>query len=218
MAGNSACIIPIKSNSTRVPSKNFRKLGDKELYKHVVEKVLKAKCFDDIYIDSDSEEIKSYAAANKISFIDREKWLAGDDANGNDLLVHHKTLLKEYKYYFQVFVTSPFMTISTIKECHKILINSNEFDSIFTVTEENGWFWYKGQPVNYRPGILPRSQDVIKVVKETTGLYGIRADSLERYNCRIGANPYLYFVKHKEAIDIDNLKDFEYAEYIWKSE
>ena len=32
--------------------------------------------------------------------------------------------------------------------------------------------WFK-KPINYRPKILPRSQDARPVIIETTGLYGI---------------------------------------------
>lgn len=32
---------------------------------------------------------------------------------------------------------------------------------------------------NYRSGILPHSQDMLSVIEETTGLYGISSDSLK---------------------------------------
>ena len=47
-----ACFIPIKANSERVPGKNFRLLNGKPLYQFIVEHALAAKCFDDIYIDT----------------------------------------------------------------------------------------------------------------------------------------------------------------------
>ena len=34
-----ACFIPIKSNSSRVPSKNFRLLNGKPLYRHALDTV-----------------------------------------------------------------------------------------------------------------------------------------------------------------------------------
>ena len=54
------CIVPIKSISKRVKSKNFRIIGTKPLYRLLLDK-LKDANFDKIYIDSDSEEIESYA-------------------------------------------------------------------------------------------------------------------------------------------------------------
>lgn len=56
-----ACFIPIKSNSERVPGKNFRILNGKKLYEYIIQNVLQANVFDDIYIDTNSEEIVQYA-------------------------------------------------------------------------------------------------------------------------------------------------------------
>ena len=101
----------------------------------------------------------------------------------------------------------------TIRECVDKLTHSSKHDSILTATEEYGWFWYKDQPVNYQPNILPRSQDATPVVKETTGLYGISKRAYERYRCRVGATPYFYIIRdRKECIDLDTLEDFNLAE------
>jgi N-acylneuraminate cytidylyltransferase len=97
------------------------------------------------------------------------------------------------------------------------LRNSGEYDSCFTSIRHNGFFWLNSHPVNYRPAILPRSQDLEPVLEETTGLYGIRKESLERYRCRIGRNPYLHIVDKFEAVDINSEEDFRIAEIIGKN-
>ena len=51
------CIIPIKSNSTRVKNKNFQLLGDKPLYQYIIDHCIQAECFYDIYVDTDSPEM-----------------------------------------------------------------------------------------------------------------------------------------------------------------
>jgi CMP-N-acetylneuraminic acid synthetase len=73
-----------------------------------------------------------------------------------------------------------------------------------------------GNPINYRPDILPRSQDMMPLIEETTGLYGITSNSLNRYRCRIGKKPYIHIVDKFEAIDINTEEDFRIAEYIGK--
>ena len=78
------------------------------------------------------------------------------------------------------------------------------------------WFWFKRKPVNYNPKVLPRSQDATPIVCETTGLYGIRKNSLKKYACRVGKNPYFYEVDDEESIDLDNYKDFEYLEHYYQ--
>ena len=97
---------------------------------------------------------------------------------------------------------------------------SEEYDSCFTATRHNSFFWLNRLPVNYQPGILPRSQDLESLVEETTGMYGIARASLLKYKCRIGRNPVIYFVNKFEAVDINTEDDFSVAEIIgeehWK--
>ena len=58
-------IIPIKSRSTRVKKKNFKKIMGKPLYTILLEKVRRCK-FDEIYVDTDSFEIQKYCIKNQI--------------------------------------------------------------------------------------------------------------------------------------------------------
>ena len=159
-----ACFIPIKANSERVPGKNFRVLNGRKLYEYIIDQ-----------------------------------------------------LHPEYDYYFQLFATAPYLQADSIKKCVNTLTDSGTYDSCFTALKNHGFYWVNNQPVNYRPGILPRSQDMQPVIEETTGLYGISRDSLERYRCRIGRNPYIYFVQKFEAVDINTEEDLVMAEYIGRT-
>jgi CMP-N-acetylneuraminic acid synthetase len=208
--------IPIKSNSTRVPGKNFKHLNGKPLFQYIIDNCIQSECFDNIYVDTDSEEIKSYCFKNKVKWISRKPELTLDTANGNDVFhydIEYIENTKNHDYYFQLYATAPFLSPTTIRECVNKLTHTSKYDSILTATEEYGWFWYNKQPVNYQPNILPRSQDVVPMIKETTGLYGITKQSYMRYRSRVGACPYFYILRDKkESIDIDTHIDFEFAE------
>ena len=211
-----AAFIPIKANSERVPGKNFRVLNGKKLYEYICEHVKEANVFDDVYIDTNSAEISDYAKENGFIVIDRKPELARNTANGNDLLVYHCEQHPEYDYYFQMFATAPYLQPDSIRKCYEALLSSEEYDSCFTALENHGFYWLDRNPVNYRPGILPRSQDMTAVVEETTGMYGISRESLLKYRCRIGRSPYIYFVNKFEAVDINTEEDLLIAEYIGK--
>lgn len=211
-----ACFIPIKTNSERVSGKNLRILNGKKLYQHICEHVREANVFDDIYIDTDSNEISSYAHEMGFKVIERKPELALASANGNDLLIYHHDIHPDYDFYFQCFATAPFLQPDTIKSCYEMLISNREFDSCFTATANYSFYWYADIPINYRPNILPRSQDLLPVIEETTGLYGITQKGLDKYHCRIGKNPYIHLVDKFEAVDINTEIDFSLAEYIGK--
>lgn len=121
-----------------------------------------------------------------------------------------------YDYYFQLFATAPYLQPETIQKCVGYLTSSEIYDSVFTATENHGFYWLNGTPINYRPGILPRSQDMLPVIEESTGLYGITKESLEKYRCRIGRKPYIYPVSKFEAVDINTEEDLKVAEYVGK--
>ena len=120
------CIIPIKSISKRVKSKNFRIIGTKPLYTLLLDKI-KGANFDKIYIDSDSEVIEKYAKKNNFEFIYRDPLLSQDSANGNDLLIHHQKLINA-DLYFQIFVTAPLLKIETINNCISKLKNDHTIE------------------------------------------------------------------------------------------
>ena len=67
----SVCIIPIKSFSQRVKNKNFKLIGKKPLFKIIIDKIIKAKCFDKIIIDSDSDIIKKFCIKKNIKYMER---------------------------------------------------------------------------------------------------------------------------------------------------
>ncbi len=208
------CIIPIKSNSKRVKGKNFKVIGKKPLFKFLLDK-LKFTNFDEIYVDSDSEEIKNYCNKMGYKFIKRLKKLTKDNANGNDLLNYHAKII-DADLYFQLFVTAPLLSVSTINKCIKIMKRKKKYDSIFTISKIYSWFWFKKKPINYNPKTLPRSQDAEPVICETTGLYGIRKNALKKNKARIGHRPFMFEVSRKESLDIDDLEDVKYFKHILK--
>jgi len=207
--------IPIKRKSERVPGKNFRDINGIPLYQITIEK-LKNCDFDKIYVDTDSEEIKEYCLKNAIEIIDRLPHLAENSANGNDLLNYHSSIINA-DIYFQIFITAPTLSVQSINNCIKILKNAKNYDSILTVEEIYSWFWFDNNPVNYNPVELPRSQDAKPVIKETTGLYGIRKNALLANKCRIGNKPYFFKVDPSETLDLDNEEDFRTLSLLTKS-
>jgi CMP-N-acetylneuraminic acid synthetase len=207
-------IIPIKSISKRVKGKNFIKIHGKPLYRYLLDKLTHSN-FDEIYVDSDSDVLEDYCRKKKYNFIRRLPHLAKDNANGNDLLKYHEQIINS-DYYFQLFVTAPLLSIKSINACIKILKTKNNYDSILTINKIFSWFWFNNKPINYKPHILPRSQDAKPMIQETTGLYGISKQSLRKNKCRIGKKPYFYQVSDEENIDLDNKKDFQYLKFILK--
>lgn len=210
-----ACFIPIKSYSERVSGKNFRPLNGHKLYEYIIQNTIKANCFDTIYVDTNSDEVKEYCLKHGVNVIDRKPELASNIANGNDLLVHHYNLFPDYDYYFQLFATAPYLSPESIRACCEKLVSSQKYDSCFTATKNNSFYWFNDLPINYRPNILPRSQDMTPVFEESTGLYGISHKALSQFLSRIGRTPYIHIVDKLEALDINTEEDLLIAEAVF---
>ncbi len=208
----SVAIIPIKENSKRVKGKNFRLFAGEPLYQYFLKKIIEHP-FDAVFVDTDSDEVKEYTVSMGWNVIDRLPELATDTANGNDLLLYEASQV-DADIYFQLFITSPLLKTASIQRAYEIMVTELSYDSLFTATEIYSWFWYDGEPVNYNPKVLPRSQDAVPIVRETTGLYAIRKDALLSQKCRIGSKPYMLFVDEIEAVDVDTELDFRLAEFL----
>jgi len=206
------CFVPVKARSTRVPSKNVRRVGGRTLYERCFETLLEAG-FRDIRVDTDLEEVASAAAKLGISVIQRDPALATDSANGNDLLMAH-CALTEARIVVQAFVTAPFLKAETARRVVAAVQSSSEVDSAFTVAERGVWFWFDERPVNYDPAELPRSQDARRVLEETTAIYAIRREVAVRERCRIGRAPQFVVVDDVEAVDLDTEEDFVFASFL----
>jgi len=202
-----AAFIPIKSHSTRVPGKNFRPWKGRPLYQWIIDRTLDAGCFADIFVDTDSVEIADYAIERTVNVIRRAASMATDDANGNDLMVHHVYRNSQFDAYFQLFATAPELRAETIADCVRSLSASPDNDSILTGRRMGGWFWLDDRHPLYRPDILPRSQDWRGVWQESTGLYGIRRDAVCKHRQRIGATPIFHEITREEMVDIDDPED-----------
>jgi len=211
---NITAFIPIKTISRRIPGKNFRPFAGHPLFHYIMSAAVQAQCFDDIYVHTDSDEVRQYAAQLGIKDINAPQAMVGDYINGNMLMNYWAEVNKSADVLIQLFATAPLLTPESIKGAVQTLVKKPDYDSVFTATEELGWFWCQDLPVNFRPSILPRSQDSIKVTKETTGLYGMRRAAVETYRQRIGAKPYIYQVDEDEALDIDTEADWMHAEAV----
>lgn len=53
----SICVIPAKGTSTRVPKKNIREFFGKPIIAYSIEAARESKCFDEIWVSTDSKEV-----------------------------------------------------------------------------------------------------------------------------------------------------------------
>ena len=184
------CFIPIKKKSERIKKKNFQFINNKKLYQILIDKIKKIGVFDEIIIDTDSDEIKDYCKKKKLKFINRLKKLTTNKTNGNDLSKYWFKKFPDYQLYFTIHATSPFLKLKTINQAYKFLKKTKKYNSILLCEHMYDWFYYKNQPINHRTKSPIRTQELKPVIKDSTALYGIKVSEFKKGNWRIGDKPY----------------------------
>lgn len=207
-------IIPVKSTSSRISSKNIKLLGNKPLFIHTLEKLLNIKEIDEVWIDTDDMEIihlSQYYGIKNFHFFIRDKKLADNSTNGNKLM-ENEILNINSDIYLQVLCTSPFLKSETIISAIDIL-QQKKYKSVIGVYKEKLYLWDNEKPL-YDKHNIPNSNNLPDTIVEAMSLYGITKEDFLDSKMRIGHNPYLLPLIGEEIIDINYEKDFRSANKI----
>ncbi len=210
-----AAIVPMRHFSRRVSGKNYRTLGDKPLYRHIVDTLLAVPAIAEVVVDTDSEMIMQEVARDlpEVRLVVRPEHLRSEMQVMNEILLNTVTQV-EADYYLQTHSTNPLVRTETIVRAIATFLAAREdHDSLFSVTPLQTRLWTTdGRPLNHDPSHLIRTQDLEPVMEENSCVYIFRRDVLEARNNRIGAKPLVFAMDPAEAIDIDTELDWQIAE------
>lgn len=209
-------IIPIKLNNERLPGKNVKLLGNKPLIKYILNTLDEVELIDETYVYCSDEKINSYIEGNNVKFLKRDKVLDEPTANFTQIF---QSFINEVDadIYVYAHATAPFITKETIEQEIEA-VKSGKYDSSFTAEKIQDFIWSNNEPLNFDAKNVPRSQDLPVFYRETSGVYVFTKEVFNKYNRRIGVNPYIIEVGQKEMIDINYLEDFQLAEKLLEPE
>jgi CMP-N-acetylneuraminic acid synthetase len=205
-------LVPMRHSSERVPGKNYRPLGGRPLFHHIIETLRACPEITEIVIDTDSDTIRTDAAASfpDVRVVERPQHLRAGTVPMNDVLLHDIGRV-EADLYLQTHSTNPLLRAATISDgIARFLGAGADHDSLFGVTRLQTRLWTAdGRPLNHDPAVLVRTQDLEPIFEENSCIYLFTRQLLEERGTRIGARPLLYEIPRDEAWDIDEEVDFE---------
>jgi CMP-N-acetylneuraminic acid synthetase len=214
-----AAIVPMRHSSERVPGKNYRQLGGRPLYHHILSTLLETPSITSVTVDTDSEFIMTGLKEDfpEVGIVSRPEHLRGGEVPMNDVLGHDVTVI-EADWYLQTHSTNPLLRAETIESALGQLLEAGDrFDSLFSVTRlQTRLWWDAGRPVNHDPAVLLRTQDLPPIYEENSNLYIFRKEVLLARGNRIGQHPLLFEIAREEAWDIDEELDFRVAELLYE--
>lgn len=206
-------IVPMKGHSARVPNKNIRPMCGRPLFHWILRALLDVREIERVVVETDSDHIAEDAIANfPVTILRRPRELEGDEVPMNKLIEFHMSVLKA-PVYLQTHSTNPLLTPDSISRAIRAYRRKGDHDSLFSVTElKTRLFWPDGRAMNHDPNELIPTQDLPPVYEENSNIYIFTEESFRKRSHRIGLRPLMFPVHRGEAVDIDELIDFHFAE------
>lgn len=213
---NLKIVIPLKTNSERIPNKNLRQfIGNDSLFDIKARQLLKIFDPSDVYVSSENPIVKGYTDKYGFNFHLRDISLTGKNTRENKLV---KTIVDTIPGKPDIMwcqVTQPLFDEfdSLMKVYHNL---DSKYDSICVVKKHRHHLLdEKGNPVNFNFGYWHKiSQDLPKLYEVTWAAFIMKRDMLEQAWYQIGRNPYLFETK-RPLVDIDEISDFEMAAVLY---
>lgn len=206
--------LPAKGTSERIASKNMKLLNGKPLFLHTLEKLVSCDFIDEVYLDSESEEILNYASYLNYIPLKRKPELATNKTDGHQMFFNEVSQV-DADIYIQILGTSPFISPQTIKKGIEILSTDDKYDSVVLMKKEKEYLWKDNQPL-YDKYHVPNSNTLPDTIIESMGLYIVKKDTALQTKMRYGEHVYMLTADALETVDVNYPDEFELAECIMR--
>ena len=210
--------IPVRLGSKRVPKKNIRLICGKPMVGYAVEACRESTLVDEVYINSEAEELRCLAHEYGVHFYQRSPELAEDhvvqDEFNYDFLTHI-----DCDVLVMVNPVSPLVLAEDIDDAIRFF-EAGSYDTVISVREERLQSFYQAQPVNFNVDEkLPMTQnlDPIQLCSWTVCVW--RADRLRAHFEEHGFGVFvgqvgLYPFNAVRSLKVSTEMDFQLAEVV----
>jgi len=218
-------LIPARGGSKGLPGKNIKNFAGKPLIAYTIESAKKSKLVSKVVVSTDAKDIAAVAKKYGAEVIDRPKNLATDIAPVSGAVLHSLNWLKEQGETFNLLVllqpTSPLRTSQDIDDALKTFVKSKG-DSLVSVSpvDHSPYRMFKIEkylkPLFGQKYLKARKQDPPKVYRPNGAIYVLPATTFYKHRKFYVGRVVPYIMPLEKSIDIDSLRDFLFAELLFK--
>ncbi|MCK9617664.1 MAG: hypothetical protein M0R21_07480 [Lentimicrobiaceae bacterium] len=208
--------IPVRLGSKRVPKKNLRLLNGKPMVAYAIDACIKAKCIDEVYVNTEGEIMKKLCTELRVNYFERIPELLQDNVVQDQF--NYDFLCKvETENLVMVNPVSPLVLAEDIDKAIEYYEYHN-LDCLISVREEKLQAFYKGKPVNFDTNfLLPMTQDLepIQLSAWTVCIWNTKKfkEHFEKYGYAVFIGKYgLYPFDPIRSIKVSTEEDFILAE------
>ena len=224
-------IIPARAGSKGIPNKNIVELYGKPLIYYSITSALKSRYIDKIIVSTDDSQIATIAKSHgaTIPFI-RPKKIAEDDTPDFPVFHHAIKEMEEQEFFPDLVLnlrpTAPFRSSSTIEKAIELFVERTP-DSIRSMSKvkKHPYWMFKIDDLYARPFIKDKSMKEYPRRQLLPDLYYIDGviDIMSRdiiINKRnlYGEDIVAFLSSGDESVDIDDMNDLKYAQYILEND
>ena len=221
---NNVAFIFARGGSKGIKNKNIIKFNGKPLISHTIESALNSKLFKDIVVSTDDDKISEISKSSGALVLSRPMELATDDSNE---FLSWKHAVNSYNKAFDNFIslpcTSPLRNFTTINNMINIY-KRTQCDLLLGVTQSNHIpnfnmvkLTEEGKVYEYETSVnkVFRRQDALNCYNITTYAYITSPEYIVNADDLMCGNIYGHILSKQESIDIDDIFDFKFAEYLY---
>lgn len=211
--------LPLKEHSTRCVDKNWRTLGDRPLFAHIIDTMQASTSIEGVIVNVDTD-----AAADRVSewhgdtvhVTRRPERLMSPTASTVDLFLEDMAGAYDDEVWLLTHCTTPFVRSETLDGALQWFTAQSRYDSVISVsTLRERLYDELGRAINHNVNIQLPLQNLPPVYVENNAFFIVRPKTAQRQHNRIGMRPYLYEIADAEAVDIDTEHDFRFAEWLY---
>ena len=209
-------LVAVRSGSMRVKDKNLRPFAGSNLLMLKLEQLKRIKLLDGIIVNSNDDEMLGIARNMGCETVKREAFYASNEVMTSDL----------YRYLAEnantdviayINVTNPLLKDETISMAIQTYFdNKTMFDSLNSAHLIKEFLFKDNKPINYDLRKQPRSQDLPDIMALNFAINIIERKTMIECCNVVGNKPNIFVIDEVEGTDIDNLIDFEFAEFMYK--
>jgi N-acylneuraminate cytidylyltransferase len=208
-------LMPLRGGSRAIPSKNVKRMAGRPLFAWSLEAAVESGCFDEIYVATDSPEIRSAVAREfpaRVHVIGRPAETATDTASTESVMLHFQTQVG-FDVLCLIQATSPLTRADDFRQAKRQFLEEGA-DSLLTAVDSRRFYWTRaGSPLNYDPANRPRRQQFAGLLMENGAFYFTRAPTLRTCRARLGGKIAIYRMAEETGVEVDEPIDWLVAEH-----
>ena len=219
-------IIPARQGSKRIKGKNIKNFLGKPIISYVIKKAVSSKLFDYVIVSTDSLKIKKISEKYGAKvFFKRPPEISNDKAKTQEVIVHSLNWFKKKKTKFDyvccIYPTSALIKSTDLKKSFKLIQNA-KWSFVMSAQKYSTQIERSFRLLNKR--IVLTNED--KFTKNSQAFQDFYHDAGQFYwgtvkswyskNTISSNKSTIYELKKHQAIDINTLDDWKFAEKLYK--